>query len=185
MTRKKLREELQQIIDAHQGIKICRDRIDTNPIYGFPLKQGKEILLVQYQYDFQLDGYQMILLEDITAVRSDEYERFSELIFKNEGQFDQIRTPIFENINNWEVVFKQLKLMGTNIIVECESLEENDFYIGEIVAITKTAVQLLYFDGLGVWDEEATEIPFTEITSVSFESRYINIISKYVQPKVK
>jgi hypothetical protein len=39
------------------------------------------------------------------------------------------------------------------------------------------------FDADGIWDEEPTEILFSNVTSVTFGSRYVEVFSKYV-PKI-
>ena len=37
-----------------------------------------------------------------------------------------------------------------------------------------------HFDADGIWQDECYEIPFSQITSVTFASRYVDIFSKYV-----
>jgi hypothetical protein len=185
LNQNKARELLEKTIKAFQEVKITREKIDSNVIYCYPLLMSNKLLLIQYLYDFQVDGYMIIRLKDITSIRSDDLERFSESIIKNEGIIENIKNPSFETIEDWLEVFKKLKSMGNNIIIECETIDNSEFYIGEIIDINKKSVSLLNFDGIGEWDEEPTKINYSDITSISFGKRYINIISKYVKPKNK
>ena len=63
-----------------------------------------------------------------------------------------------------------------------ESIDDEEciFAIGRISKVTKTKVYFQHFDADGIWEEELWEIPFTEITSVSFGTRYVETFSKYI-----
>ncbi len=184
MKRSNVRELLEKTIKAFQEIKITREKIDLNAIHCYPLLMSDKLLLIQYLYDYEVDGYMIVRLKDITSVRSGDLERFSESIIKNEGIIEDIKNPFFQSVENWNEVFGKLRVMGNNIIIECESTDHSKFYIGEIIDIHEKSISLLNFDGLGEWDEEPTEILYSDITSISFDKRYINIISKYVKQKI-
>ena len=72
--------------------------------------------------------------------------------------------------------------MGFNIIVERESLidDECEFAIGKIDKVLKTKVLFKHFDADGIWQDDCYEIPYSQITSVTFASRYVDVFSKYV-----
>jgi hypothetical protein len=183
MEKIKIREDLHNIIKMRCLAYITREIIDINAIDCIPLILGQDLLLVQYLFDFQLDGYMIIRIKDITFIRSDDIERFSEFILKKEGILSQIKEPPISNLESWGVVFEELKVLGKNIIIECEDIEDGDFYLGEIIKVKNNSVLLLCFDAVGEWDQEAIEILFKDITSVSFNKRYIITISKYVKTK--
>ena len=86
------------------------------------------------------------------------------------------------NITDWHSVFSSLAEMGFNIIVEKESLiyDECEFAIGKIDKVLKTKVLFKHFDADGIWQDECYEIPYSQITSVTFASRYVDVFSKYV-----
>jgi hypothetical protein len=170
---------LNKVIESKYQAKINRDKIDVEPIYCIPLLLGQKLLLVQNIIDFQLDGYMIIRIKDISSVRSDESERFSEYIFKEEGMLNQIKVPTLINLENWKSSLQTIQTLRNNIIIECE--KENEFYIGKITKINSKSVFIFYFNGIGEWDQKPTEIFFKDITSVSFAGRYINIISKYIK----
>jgi hypothetical protein len=181
MKKLEIRETLQKCIENSYQVHITRCKIDKNPIDCFPLIMSQDLLLVQYIYDFELDGYKLVRIKDMTSIISGKSERFSEFILKEEGILNQIKIPSFPILDKWVNVFRNLKSLEQNIIVECESTESNIFYIGKIVQVMKSSLLLLYFNELGEWDKEPTKIIFKDITSVSFDTRYINIISKYVK----
>jgi hypothetical protein len=174
-------ETLIKAIEMQNPIHISRSKIDRNSIDGIPLLLGKELVLVQYLYDFQLDGYMIVKLKDITSIRSGNIERFLEMVLKQEGIYAQVEKPSLANIDDWSVVFKELKVMGKNVIIECEDLENAGFYIGKIIEVNTDSVLLLNFNAVGEWDQEPTTIPFKDITSVSIDKKYIVIMSKFVK----
>ena len=71
---------------------------------------------------------------------------------------------------------------GKNIIVEKESLNNDEwkFAIRHIEKVLKNKVLFKYFDADGIWQDELLEIPFSQITTVKFGSRYVETFSKYV-----
>ncbi len=72
--------------------------------------------------------------------------------------------------------------MKKNIIVEKENLndDESEFVIGRIERVYKEFAYVRHFDADGVWQDEPYKIPYSEITSVSFGTRYVDIFSKYL-----
>ena len=102
-------------------------------------------------------------------------------ILKNEGITDRLNVPRVD-ISDWKSVFVSLQNLQKNIIVENEKAEENDdaFIIGRIIKVTNSAVVMQHFDADGIWEEEYYKIPFSKITSVSFNTRYVEIFSKYI-----
>lgn len=66
--------------------------------------------------------------------------------------------------------------------VEKESIsnDECEFAIGRIAKVSKTKILFKNFDADGIWQDGCYEIPYSEITSVTFLSRYVEVFSKYV-----
>ncbi len=181
MKRSEVIEILQQAIESRHQVKIDRDKINTETIHCIPLLLGWNLLMIRFLDDFQPDGYMFLRTRDITFARSGESERFSEMILEKEGILSQLKEPSKIDLQNWGTVFKSLQALGRNIIIECEGIEEGEFYIGKIVEVNNKSVSLLYFNGVGEWDVEPTDILYEEITRVSFDNRYINIMSKYLK----
>ena len=102
-------------------------------------------------------------------------------IIKAEGILEKMQTPQID-ITDWYSAFLSLSNLGFNIIVERESLvdDECEFAIGKIEKVLKSKVIFKHFDADGIWQDECYEIPFSQITSVTFASRYVDVFSKYV-----
>lgn len=175
-------EIIKQNIEALHEIKIKRSKINADDLNVIPLAIGQNLVLLQDLNDFDLDGYVIIRIKDITSVVITKSQQFSQFILKEECILNQIKKPSIKSVDNWGNVLTELSNLGKNIIVECESMETSKFFIGKIVAIEKKSLFLLYFNGAGEWDEKPTEILLKDITSISFNSRYINVISKYLKP---
>jgi hypothetical protein len=144
-----------------------------------PVKEKEQLFLSVQEDDFILDGYTVRRFKDMkkVKVKDDMCDR----ILKIEGITDSIEVPVIE-IENWKTVFESLKSMGKNIIVEKESLndDESEFVIGRIEKICSRFAYVRYFDADGIWQDEPYQIPYSEITSITFSSRYVDMFSKYI-----
>ncbi|MBQ5930235.1 MAG: hypothetical protein IIX02_05530, partial [Clostridia bacterium] len=102
-------------------------------------------------------------------------------ILKAEKVLDGVVAPDID-ITDWHSAFLSLQKLEKNIIIEHESLNDDEweYWIGRIVKVNKTKVIFRHFDADGVWQNEPFEIPFSHITSVSFDNRYVTVFSKYV-----
>lgn len=160
---------------------LCRIffRYDINYRYYFPLISNDKLFLGAEEDDFLIDGYSIRRYVDVTKVQIKEDKCLE--ILQKEKIIDNIQTPNVD-ISNWETVFSSLKKMNKNIIVEKESLKDNEceFVIGRIDKVYKKFTYVYHFDADGIWQEEPYRIPYTAITSVSFGTRYVEIFSKYL-----
>ncbi len=147
--------------------------------YYFPLRMTERFFLGAEEDDFLLDGFCIRLFRD---VKNAEIKNDICLdIIKKEGLLDHLNTPEID-LSSWQTIFLSLAGMKRNIIVESESAEPDNaqFAIGRIEHVAKNRLFLRHFDGDGIWQSEPYEIPFAEITSVTFGSRYVEIFSKYL-----
>ncbi len=160
---------------------LCRMyfRYDVNYRYYFPLISSDKLFLGIEEDDFILDGYAIRRYVDVTKVQIKE-DKYVEIL-ENERILDSIKTPEID-MSNWETVFTSLQKLNQNIIVEKESLKEDEweFVIGRIDKVFKKFVYVYHFDGDGIWQEEPYKVPYSDITSVSFGTRYVDIFSKHI-----
>jgi len=161
--------------------KICRVfmKYDVNYRYCFPVLVSDKLFLGANEDDFLLDGFTIRRFRDVVKAEIKDDKCLE--IFIAEGVVDNINVPDI-NLSDWYNVFVSLQAMNKNIIVEKESIDDEEwiFAIGRISRVTKTKVYMKHFDANGIWEKELWEIPFTEITSVSFGTRYVETFSKYV-----
>ena len=147
--------------------------------YHFPLKTSEKLFLSANEDDFIINGFSVRRFCDIKKVEIKD-DKCVEII-KCEGVLDNIKMPEI-NITDWYNTFLSLSKLNIYIIVEKESQDDDEceFAIGKIVKVLKTKVIFKDFDADGVWQEDYYEIPYSQITSVTFASRYVDVFSKYV-----
>lgn len=153
-------------------------RGDLYTIEGVPIKYNNEFTLLVYNYDFEFDGYKIIMMCDIHNIKYDEVDIFISNILKNESIVPKSGEIVNFNIDNFEMIFKYFLNKNENIIVECE--KDSEFNIGKILEIYDDHIKFLNFDGEGTWDMEPLDISYDDITLISFRNRYLKYMSKYV-----
>ena len=57
---------------------------------------------------------------------------------------------------------------------------ENSTKVLQEMKVLKNKVLFRHFDADGIWQDEPYEILFSQITTVTFGSRYVEVFSKYV-----
>lgn len=161
--------------------RLCRFylRYDRNYHYYFPLIQSEKLFLGVEEDDFQLDGFSIRRIKDIT--KAEMKNDFCEQILEQEGIIDQLVVPDID-LDSWETIFHSLLKRNRNVIVEKENLEEDEtqLVIGRIEKIFKKHAYVRHFDADGIWQNEPYKIPYSEIASITFGSRYVEIFSKYL-----
>ena len=174
------KEEIKSILEkAKTEQLICNItfKYDANYRNSIPLICGEKLFLCAEENDFILNGYSIRRYKDIKKLKA-KNDKCGEILRK-EGIV--ITMPEID-IESWYSVFQSLKKRNKNIIVEKETLNDNDseFVIGRINEIHKNFAYVYHFDADGIWGDEPIKVPFSEITSVTFGSRYVDIFSKYV-----
>jgi len=162
-----------------QGMCRVLFKYDMNYSYFFPIKSSERLFLAAVEDDFILDGFSIRKFCDVKAAEL-KNDKIVE-IMKKEGVLEKLATPKID-LTDWYHVFLSLKELGKNIIIEKESLndDECEFGIGHIEKVLKSKVVFRDFDADSVWQKELWDIPFSAITSVTFSCRYVDIFSKYV-----
>lgn len=176
-----MRYELQRARDLRELVRLEREGIHAEAVTGFPLVLGGELVLLHRLDDFDLAGHAIVRLADVSDVLRGDLEQFTERVMREEGQLERVGAPEpAVPVGDWGEAFEALRASGRIVIVECEDFEEEEFYIGRITRVRGDAVIFHHFDAVAVWDEEATAIPFAEITRVRFNERYTDVFGPYV-----
>lgn len=161
--------------------RLCRVflRYDLHYRYYFPLLMSEKLFLGAEEDDFILNGYAVRRFKDVTKVQFKN--DMCDEILKKEGIVDSLTTPDID-LTNWETVFTSLQKRNKNIIAIKESLveDEAEFVIGRIEKVYKRFAYVRHFDADGNWQEEPYRIPYAELTTVIFASRYVDVFSKYL-----
>lgn len=152
---------------------------------GYIVDYSKDFIILQLTDDFKAYSYLALPIAQIIDIRFNSQDKFYDKIMVWEKEIDKISLLHKIDLTNWQTIFKSIKRIGLNVIVECEHPDINTFTIGPIVKITKNLVYILYFNAAGFIDEKPTSIDYNSITKVLFDDRYINVFSKYIRHRKK
>ncbi len=150
---------------------------------GFMVKVTDDFVVLQETEDFRLLGCVIFKTSAIREIRNNKDDKFYDKIMESEGLKKSIGPKTKVDATSWPTIFTSLKNAGNFVIVECEGSEKNHFIIGEITAVNKKSVDILYFDARGRFEKEATKIKFKKITKVTFDDQYVDTFKKYVTKK--
>lgn len=178
------RARLSKLVGQPKKLLVTRG-FPREPTYnGFVLGLGRDLVLLHQFHDFYPEGFTALRVADIERVRSGEHERFWERMFRGEGVMGLLGISYSVPLDEFRSLLTALKEMGKHVIIECESRETEDddnFFIGRVLALKDWSVSLLNFDPLGVWDDQPTVIAFGDITKVQFDTPYINTLSRHLR----
>lgn len=156
--------------------KIYREGIDESPLYGIILDESNDYILLAREYDFHVDGFSILRKSDITHCVSNKSTQYCFRILKSEKLIASIQIPKV-NLESWQSIFRSL---GVGTFISAENGIEEDYWIGPIVRVNKKSIVLHYFNGTGEWVAN-DKISYTDITSVEFDTNYINMHEKHIK----
>lgn len=176
------KSEIKELVSsAIKPQNLCRVyfKYDENYYHYFPLQTSEKLFLGVEEDDFILDGFSVRRFCDVKKVEI-KNDKCIEII-RHEGLLNDLTVPEID-LTDWHSTFLSLQRLNKNVIIERDSLSEDEyeFYMVRIEKVLKTKISFRHFDADGVWEDELYEIPFSKITSVTFDSRYVSVFSKYV-----
>jgi hypothetical protein len=150
---------------------------------GYILDCSTDFLLLHATDSFTLNGYCIFPLDTIKEARHNKYDKFYDKIMKWENLKGQVGIPFHIDLSNWKTIFQTLKKTKLTVTIECEEPHLDYFCIGTLQKAGANKVSTLYFSPDGIVDETPAITEYANITKVSFDDRYANILTKYVRPK--
>ena len=178
MKKSEMKELFNNSISSKPILEILM-KYDAYERYCFPLKASDKLFMYTKEDDFILDGFTIRRFCDLEKI--DTVNNACRQIIDKEGVLNGLTVPDID-LTDWRSVFLSLQAYGKNIIIEHASKNDDEweYYIGRIVKVLKNKVVFKHFDAGGVWVDEPYDIPYSYITNVSFDSRYVTVFSKYV-----
>ena len=79
-------EHLSKLKEGRNLISIRRGNIDGHKIQGFLLDYSEELILINYVYDFILDGLMVLRRSDISEIKTDKTALLQTQILKEIGR---------------------------------------------------------------------------------------------------
>jgi hypothetical protein len=170
---------LQRLADRNRLVTIERKRIDDHRLHGYLLAVSPQLILLRYDYDFQIDGYTVVRRQDVTRLVRRDVDRFHERIESEEGMTDDMGPPRLIDVTDWRSALSSLQRVGCNVSLEHEPDLTYLYLVGKILNVGSRSVTMLGFDTLARWYDKPKRIPYRNITRICFENRYISLLSKY------
>lgn len=176
--------EISAVLDeaCRQGLH-CRMflKADPNCYSCFPIKAGEDLFIYMEEQDFRLDGYVCRRVKDIIEISSKV--DLTDEILKSEGVTVEVK-DVDIDVSNWDGVLSYLSAHKMNAIFESESRDSGmlDYAIGRIEKKDDRYLYVRGFDTDGKWEEKSSRIAFSELCSISWGTRYVDVFSKYLPP---
>ena len=104
-------------------VSVRRDAIDQNKIQGFVLAASESLFLLQYVYDFNLDGLMVLRTTDVTDLKSSKTEEFQRTRLEEEGLISKVPFGTKVDLSSWHAVIAELSRQFPLMILECEDQE--------------------------------------------------------------
>ena len=160
-------------------ITVERSRIDPNRIHGQVVAESAFLLALQFEFDFQFDGFIFVRKRDITKrIEGTESQRYNSSIMRKEGFW---KTPPKSITNlpleSWNDLV--MALVDKPAIIENE--RKGDVWVGVLKGCTKTAAMIHYFSPTGIFDETIDRVRFSSISALRYGDRYTSTHFKYLK----
>ena len=145
----------------------------------YPLAVNDKFILGQKENDFLLDGYHIRKLSQLRKIKAlpKKYNELCEAV----GLPAQRKDPGID-ISSWQSIFEDLQKLDTFVIIKNDF--DEDYAIGTIQKVLKNKLHFRGFDAEGHWYEEPIEIPYSSITTVSWNTRYDTVWKQYMDGKL-
>ena len=147
---------------------------------AFVVDVGSELVLIKDVSGFSTDGYQVLRIGDISRIERAGTEKVYEKILRSEGIVKEIAAPFEIDLSNWKSAIGSIKAQSRNMAIEDENPDDDLFLVGRVTRLLPKTVSIRHFDPLACWERADRVIPYTRITAVTFDDRYITMYSKYV-----
>lgn len=173
--------KLKTLMQGKNLVSIERDDKDEQSIHGFILAYSDELILLQYVYDFTLDGLLVLRVGDITSIESDEIDVFQTQLLKDEGIYANVDFSQQYDVKDWPAVFSSLGKAYGFISLDDEDLQSPNFLLGELREIGEQSVSVLGFNGMAGWDEEASQMYYEDISYFQVGNNYAKVYKRYFE----
>lgn len=162
-------------------VTLRRDDLDDAAIQGYVLALSPALVVLQYVYDFHLDGLMVLRRADITDVNGSRTDRLQREMLAREGLEQRVPFDKAFDLVDWHAAVGQLSREYPLMILECEDLDDPDLVIGRVHALHAAQVDFEHFSGAANWDPELAEIALDDLTCCRVDSNYINFYRRHFE----
>ena len=171
---------LQKAMQQKNMMVLYRDELVAPEYAGVPVAVENELVVLQRQANFVLDGYCALRTGDITEVEQMDDVPFLKKVMAGEKLYDAVKAPGFA-CRGWQELLEGIMAQyGGWAAVECEgNPEESLYFLGRLMKVDSRYLTMKRVDALGNWLSDPLVLPLDDVTLVSFGDRYLEIFRKY------
>lgn len=171
---------LQKAMQQKNMMVLYRDELVAPEYAGVPVAVENELVVLQRQTNFVLDGYSALRTGDITEVEQMDDVPFLKKVMAGEKLYDAVKAPGFA-CRGWQELLEGIMAQyGGWAAVECEgNPEESLYFLGRLMKVDSRYLTMKRVDALGNWLSDPLVLPLDDVTLVSFGDRYLEIFRKY------
>lgn len=171
---------LQKAMQQKNMMVLYRDELVAPEYAGVPVAVENELVVLQRQMNFVLDGYCALRTGDITEVEQMDDVPFLKKVMAGEKLYDAVKAPDFA-CRGWQELLEGIMAQyGGWAAVECEgNPEESLYFLGRLMKVDSRYLTMKRVDALGNWLSDPLVLPLDDVTLVSFGDRYLEIFRKY------
>ena len=173
--------DLNKLQNNRALVSIYREHINDTPIQGFILAHSKKLILLQYVYDFNLDGIMILQRSDVTNIESDESGIFQTQLLKDEGLYAKVDFSKTYDVKNWETVLSTIGSSYQFITLENENPDDYAFMIGKITKLGRKKVFVHEFTCTGTWNEKVSKMSYKNISFFRAGNNYAKVYERYFE----
>ncbi|TLD72773.1 hypothetical protein FEM03_01485 [Phragmitibacter flavus] len=163
-------------------VSIRRDECDDRKLQGFIVDFSESLILLQYVYDFRVDGRLLLRIEDITDMESTETDQFQKQLLLEEGDFEKIDFSRKQPISSYDAYLLSLP-RNEIVILEDELAEDPEFLIGTLMFADDQIATVRFFNGAAKWKDQPSDIEIKRITCCQTRNNYINYYANHFARK--
>lgn len=162
-------------------VSVSRSAVDDHDIQGFVLAHSDSLVLLQYVYDFNLDGLMVLRTPDISEVRRSKTDEFQQGLLQVEGILARVPFGRSIDLSDWRSAIEDLRKDHPLLILERELLPEPDMSIGRVVELGAEEVRVRYFTGTANWRDELDRLRYEDLTCCQAGTNYINMYQRHFE----
>ncbi len=172
------REYIDQLIADRALVSVRRKRVDGLSIQAFPLAVSQRLVLLQYVYDFRIDGFMLLRLRDSSDWRIGETNIFQRRLLQEEGVLDQVQFDFSAPIESFPDFLRSLSPTEL-VIIESERTNPPEMHIGTVASAESRVVAINYITGIARREDTPRQMLVRDITSCQIRTNYIRFYQNH------
>jgi hypothetical protein len=172
------RDNIERLIADRALISIRRKRVDARSIQAFPLAVSQRLVLLQYVYDFHIDGFMLLRLRDISDLKIGDTNIFQRRLLQEEGVLDQVKFGFSAPMESFPDFLRSLPPTEL-VIIESELTDPPQMNIGTVASVDSRSVAINYMTGIARREETPRKMSVRDITSCQIRTNYISFYQRH------